>query len=72
MTPIKNYSKAKELLKELAEKAKLAIIAIEENRPTWEICNLGVEDIDDLTSQISTCILGERTPVVNRNRDIEV
>lgn len=51
------YIEALPLLRSLIEKAQSAISAIENNKPNWEICQLAVEDIDELTEQISSTIL---------------
>lgn len=67
--PIKDYSKAKNLLHDLIETASRAIIAIEDNKPHWEISNID-EEIEELTKQISSAILGDCTPIVNQNVDI--
>lgn len=52
------YAEAVSLLNLLIKKAELAVFAIENNKPNWEICQLAVEDIDELTEQISSTILG--------------
>ena len=68
--PAKDYSKAKNLLQDLIETASRAIIAIDENKPHWEICNIAEEEIEELYNQISSAILGKCTPIVNPNADI--
>ena len=68
--PTKDYSKAKHLLRDLIETATRAIIAIDENKPHWEICNIADEEIEELYKQISSAILGECTPIINPNIDI--
>lgn len=55
---VNKYIGAIPLLKALIKKAELAIFAIENDKPNWEICQLAVEDIDELTEQISSTILG--------------
>lgn len=67
--PIKDYSKAKNLLQVLIETASRAIIAIDDNKPHWEISNID-EEIEELSKQISSAILGDCTPIVNPNVDI--
>lgn len=53
-----DYQKAKELLLALKNKASEAIQAIDTNAPDWKLCNLAIEDIDELTSQIQWLSLG--------------
>ncbi|SHG37629.1 hypothetical protein SAMN05443549_103437 [Flavobacterium fluvii] len=66
----KNYSETKSLLQDLIENASRAIIAIDDNKPHWEICNIAVEEIEELTKQISSTILGNCASVINSNSDI--
>ena len=67
---IKDYSKAKSLLQDLIETASRAINAIEDNRPNWEISNIAVDEIDELTKQISTAVLGDSSSFIKRDSDI--
>lgn len=68
---MKDLNKAKQLLQELADTANRAVNAINENKPNWEICNIAVDDIEELTDQINSAILGGCTSVVNANIDLE-
>ncbi len=67
---MKNSQKAKQLLTELANKANQAIDAIDNNKPSCEITTLAIEDIDELTEQISATIFGNN--LLRRNRYLDV
>lgn len=69
---MKDLNKAKELLHELAEKANQAIMAIENDKPISEICDLAVEELDVLIAQISSTILGDSSPIIYPNIDVEM
>lgn len=69
-TPIKDYSRAKELLLDLIQKASNAIAAIDTNKPHWQICNIADEEIEESTKQISTAILGDSSSFIKRDSDI--
>ncbi|RLZ08564.1 hypothetical protein [Faecalibacter macacae] len=69
---MKDLNKAKELLHELAEKANQAIMAIENDKPISEICDLAVEELDVLIVQISSTILGDSSPIIYPNIDVEM
>lgn len=58
------------MLKALAEKAKEAIVAIENGRPNREISQLVIEDIDELMEQIESTIFGES--FIRMNKDIDI
>ncbi len=66
---IKDYSKAKILLGDLIETAFRAMNAIDNNKPHWEISNID-EEIEELSKQITSAILGDRTSIVNSNSDV--
>jgi predicted Zn-dependent protease with MMP-like domain len=55
----KDYVKAKRILRDLMETACRAIIAIEDKKPNHEICDLAIEEIENLLGEISSCILGD-------------
>lgn len=69
-SPAKNYSETHNLLQDVIETASRAIIAIEDKKEHWEICNIAVEEIEELTKKISSAVLGNCTSVVNSNSDI--
>lgn len=62
-----DYQKAKKLLLALKIKASEAIQAIDTNAPDWKLCNLAIEDIDELTSQIQSAIFGKYLLSENNN-----
>lgn len=69
---MKDLNKTKELLKELVVKANQAILAIENNKPNNEICDLAIADIDELTDQISSAFFGDYPSVINKDINVEV
>lgn len=67
---MKNYSKAKELLRRLAINAEQAIKVIDADPQDYEICD-ELENIEGLVSQISSCILGQNASFINNHVDIK-
>ncbi len=68
--PSKKYAIVYNLLHEIIETSCRALIAIDEKQPHSEICNIAVEELDELTKQVSSAILGDSASFLKSDGDV--